>query len=82
MSPVAPDKALPKLQAGEINAFFHVAGAPASLFAKADIYPERFTCCRSPKRRCLHASEWGEPASAGSNEVHLNLLRQHLKKWF
>ena len=27
-----PDKALPALQAGEIDAFFYVAGAPASLF--------------------------------------------------
>lgn len=29
---VNPDKALPQLQAGEIDAFFYVAGAPASLF--------------------------------------------------
>jgi TRAP transporter TAXI family solute receptor len=27
-----PDKALPQLQSGEIDAFFYVAGAPASLF--------------------------------------------------
>jgi uncharacterized protein len=27
-----PDKALPQLQAGDIDAFFYVAGAPASLF--------------------------------------------------
>jgi hypothetical protein len=27
-----PDQALPKLQSGEIDAFFYVAGAPASLF--------------------------------------------------
>jgi TRAP-type uncharacterized transport system substrate-binding protein len=33
---------LPKLQAGEIDAFFYVAGAPASLFASADIDPEKF----------------------------------------
>ncbi|MBX9456209.1 MAG: TAXI family TRAP transporter solute-binding subunit [Rhizobium sp.] len=29
---VNPDKALPQLQSGEIDAFFYVAGAPASLF--------------------------------------------------
>lgn len=29
---INPDQALPKLQAGEIDAFFYVAGAPASLF--------------------------------------------------
>lgn len=29
---VNPDKALPQLQAGDIDAFFYVAGAPASLF--------------------------------------------------
>lgn len=40
--PLNPDQALPKLQAGEIDAFFYVAGAPASLFAKADIDPEKF----------------------------------------
>ena len=40
--PLNPDQALPKLQAGEIDAFFYVAGAPASLFADADIDPEKF----------------------------------------
>ncbi|MEM5472757.1 TAXI family TRAP transporter solute-binding subunit [Hoeflea sp. AS60] len=40
--PLNPDQALPQLQAGEIDAFFYVAGAPASLFAKADIDPEKF----------------------------------------
>ena len=39
---VNPDQALPRLQAGEIDAFFYVAGAPASLFANADIDPARF----------------------------------------
>ncbi|WP_290998425.1 TAXI family TRAP transporter solute-binding subunit [Hoeflea sp.] len=37
-----PDQALPRLQAGEIDAFFYVAGAPASLFANADIDPAKF----------------------------------------
>ena len=37
-----PDQALPKLEAGEIDAFFYVAGAPASLFADAEIDPARF----------------------------------------
>lgn len=40
--PLNPDQALPKLQAGEIDAFFYVAGAPASLFANAEIDPEQF----------------------------------------
>lgn len=40
--PLNPDQALPKLQAGEIDAFFYVAGAPASLFANADIDPAKF----------------------------------------
>jgi TRAP transporter TAXI family solute receptor len=40
--PLNPDEALPKLQAGEIDAFFYVAGAPASLFASADIDPDKF----------------------------------------
>lgn len=40
--PLNPDQALPKLQAGEIDAFFYVAGAPASLFAKAEIDPDQF----------------------------------------
>ncbi|MDZ7602083.1 MAG: TAXI family TRAP transporter solute-binding subunit [Hoeflea sp.] len=37
-----PDQALPKLKAGEIDAFFYVAGAPASLFADAGIDPSKF----------------------------------------
>ena len=40
--PLNPDQALPKLKAGEIDAFFYVAGAPASLFANADIDPAQF----------------------------------------
>lgn len=40
--PINPDEALAKLQAGEIDALFYVAGAPASLFAKADIDPAKF----------------------------------------
>ena len=40
--PLNPDQALPKLQAGEIDAFFYVAGAPASLFTNADIDPAQF----------------------------------------
>ncbi|AKI00604.1 TRAP transporter solute receptor, TAXI family [Hoeflea sp. IMCC20628] len=40
--PLNPDQALPKLQAGEIDALFYVAGAPASLFANADIDPVKF----------------------------------------
>ena len=40
--PLNPDQALEKLKAGEIDAFFYVAGAPASLFANADIDPEKF----------------------------------------
>ncbi|MCI5074216.1 TAXI family TRAP transporter solute-binding subunit [Oricola sp.] len=40
--PLNPDQALPKLLAGEIDAFFYVAGAPASLFANAEIDAERF----------------------------------------
>ncbi|OCW58908.1 C4-dicarboxylate ABC transporter substrate-binding protein [Hoeflea olei] len=37
-----PDAALPKLEGGEIDAFFYVAGAPASLFAKTEIDPAKF----------------------------------------
>lgn len=37
-----PDQALPKLQSGEIDAFFYVAGAPASLFQSADIDAAKF----------------------------------------
>ncbi len=39
---INPDEALPKLLAGEIDALFYVAGAPAALFASADIDPARF----------------------------------------
>ncbi|MFM2279897.1 MAG: hypothetical protein RLZZ444_2128 [Pseudomonadota bacterium] len=34
---IAPDAALPKLQSGEIDALFYVAGAPASLFESTSI---------------------------------------------
>lgn len=37
-----PDKALPQLQAGEIDAFFYVAGAPASLFQGDTIDGSRY----------------------------------------
>ena len=40
--PLNPDQALPKLLAGEIDAFFYVAGAPASLFADAKVDPGKF----------------------------------------
>ncbi|MGI9400516.1 MAG: TAXI family TRAP transporter solute-binding subunit [Rhizobiaceae bacterium] len=40
--PIGPDEALEKLQAGEIDAFFYVSGAPTSLFTKAQIDPEKF----------------------------------------
>ena len=40
--PLNPDQALPKLLSGEIDAFFYVAGAPASLFADAEIDPAQF----------------------------------------
>ncbi|SMC67805.1 TAXI family TRAP transporter solute-binding subunit [Rhizobium sp. RU36D] len=40
--PINPDAALPKLQAGEIDAFFYVAGAPAPLFANAAIDQQKF----------------------------------------
>ncbi|SNR33554.1 TAXI family TRAP transporter solute-binding subunit [Paracoccus sediminis] len=39
---VAPADALPQLKAGQIDAFFYVAGAPASLYAEGDIDGERF----------------------------------------
>lgn len=39
---VAPADALPQLKAGQIDAFFYVAGAPASLYAEGGIDPERF----------------------------------------
>jgi TRAP-type uncharacterized transport system substrate-binding protein len=37
-----PDKALPQLQAGDIDAFFYVAGAPASLFQGDNIDGSKF----------------------------------------
>jgi TRAP transporter TAXI family solute receptor len=37
-----PDKAMPRLQAGEIDAFFYVAGAPASLFQGDTIDGSKF----------------------------------------
>lgn len=40
--PLNPDQALPKLLSGEIDAFFYVAGAPASLFANAEIDGAQF----------------------------------------
>lgn len=39
---LAPADALPQLKAGQIDAFFYVAGAPASLYAEGDIDGERF----------------------------------------
>lgn len=39
---INPDAALPQLKTGEIDAFFYVAGAPAPLFANADIDAEKF----------------------------------------
>jgi uncharacterized protein len=38
----SPDDALPMLERGEIDAFFYVAGAPASLFVKNQIDGSRF----------------------------------------
>lgn len=40
--PLNPDAALPKLLAGEIDAFFYVAGAPAALFKNAAIDGAKF----------------------------------------
>ena len=40
--PVNPGDALPKLLSGEIDAFFYVAGAPASLFADAQIDASKY----------------------------------------
>ena len=40
--PLNPDQALPKLQSGEIDAFFYVAGAPAPLFAANAIDGAKF----------------------------------------
>lgn len=40
--PIAPADALPQLEAGEIDAFFYIAGAPAAIYTENDIDPERF----------------------------------------
>ena len=39
---IGPDDSLASLQAGEIDAFFYVAGAPATLFSSEEIDSERF----------------------------------------
>lgn len=39
---IAPADALPALKAGDIDAFFYVAGAPTALFAEGDIDGEAF----------------------------------------
>jgi TRAP transporter TAXI family solute receptor len=39
---INPDEALPKLQSGEIDAFFYVAGAPAALFQGDEIDGAKF----------------------------------------
>ncbi|MDO5370081.1 TAXI family TRAP transporter solute-binding subunit [Paracoccus sp. (in: a-proteobacteria)] len=39
---ISPADALPALKAGEIDAFFYVAGAPTALFAEGEIDGERF----------------------------------------
>lgn len=39
---ISPADALPALKAGEIDAFFYVAGAPTPLFAEGDIDGEQF----------------------------------------
>jgi hypothetical protein len=39
---IAPEDALPKLESGEIDALFYVAGAPAALFAGKDIDGAKF----------------------------------------
>lgn len=39
---MAPADALPALKAGDIDAFFYVAGAPTALFAEGDIDGEQF----------------------------------------
>jgi TRAP transporter TAXI family solute receptor len=39
---IAPADALPALKAGDIDAFFYVAGAPAALFAEGDIDGAQF----------------------------------------
>lgn len=40
--PIAPDAALPQLKAGEIDAFFYVAGAPAVLYSEGEIDAGQF----------------------------------------
>lgn len=40
--PIAPGDALPQLEAGDIDAFFYVAGAPAALYAENEIDGEQF----------------------------------------
>lgn len=40
--PIAPADALPALKAGEIDAFFYVAGAPTALFSEGNIDGDRF----------------------------------------
>jgi uncharacterized protein len=40
--PITQDEAMQKLLAGEIDAMFYVAGAPASLFSNAEIDPAKF----------------------------------------
>lgn len=39
---IAPGDALPQLEAGELDAFFYVAGAPAALYVENDIDAEQF----------------------------------------
>ena len=40
--PLAPADALPQLEAGEIDAFFYIAGAPAALYSENEIDAEQF----------------------------------------
>lgn len=39
---IGPDESFERLKAGEIDAFFYVAGAPTGLFSNADIDAEKF----------------------------------------
>jgi len=39
---IGPDASLERLRAGEIDAFFYVAGAPTAIFTGSDIDPEKF----------------------------------------
>lgn len=39
---IGPDESLQRLQAGEIDAFFYVAGAPTAIFTDSNIDPQRF----------------------------------------